>query len=318
MKYTNKWGLPEAIVRGARKVNEQYDNGGADVSVTQLIQAPRVNLLRKKHFSETEKDISDEWYALFGSAVHYILSLGADHNQIAEERLHIKVNGFHVSGAIDLQTVKRDGTVKLSDYKMCPVYAVQVNSGDGKTEWENQLNVLAYLVEQVKGVEVSELEVVALLRDWQRTQAQSDIAYPPAPIHRVPVALWSREERERYVKERVSEYGYASMMQDMGEPLPACSREDRWIKNEKWALYKGTNKKATKVFDNPFDAGVWKVENETEKVQFRLEHRPGAATRCLGNYCMVAQHCDQWAADPSNPRNSHGEMEDDPEHDGEV
>jgi hypothetical protein len=295
LKLTNKFHLPDAIIRGVRKINEQYDNGGADISATQLITSPRINALRKRHFSDMEKDVSEEWYAAFGSALHYILSLGAANGQIAEERLHGWVNGFHISGAIDLQTPKPDSTWKLSDYKVCPVYAVQKSEDGGKEEWEEQLNVLAYLAETSKGVTVSEVEIVAVIRDWSRTQAQSDPYYPVAPIVPSPIRLWSPEERETYVRRKVFEHQQALMDVELGEPLPPCNSAERWSKPDKWAVYKNSNKRASKVFDNEEEAESFIAANETAKDKYRIEHRPGQSTRCVGDYCGVSRWCEQWA-----------------------
>ena len=295
MKLTNRFNLPDAIVRGVRKINEQYDNEGADISATQLITAPRINALRKKHFPDMEKDISEEWYAAFGSALHYILSLGISGGQIAEERLHGWVNGFHISGAIDLQTPLPDGTWKLSDYKVCPVYAVQKNDDGGKEEWEEQLNVLAHLVEVSKGIEVSEIEIVAVIRDWSRTQAQSDPNYPLAPIVPIPIRLWSKEERNDYVRRKVFEHQQALMDVELGEPLPPCTAAERWSKQDKWAVYKNANKRASKVFTSEEEAESFVAANETAKDKYRVEYRPGQSTRCVGNYCGVSQWCEQWA-----------------------
>ena len=109
MKYTNKFNLPDTIVRAAHVNDAKYNKGDVDRSVTQIIQPPRIDMLRKAHWQEMEKDISEEWWALFGSAVHHILEMGAAPDQIVEERLNVEIDGWHVSGMTDLQDCGKNG-----------------------------------------------------------------------------------------------------------------------------------------------------------------------------------------------------------------
>ena len=53
------------------------------------------------------------------------------------------------------------------DYKCTSVWSIIY----GKKELHNQLNFYAWLVEQSKEIEVNRLQIVAVLRDWQRTNA---------------------------------------------------------------------------------------------------------------------------------------------------
>ena len=48
---TNNHGLPDSFLNYAR--SDKYSRGDADISVTQLIDAPQVLLLREKHQEET-------------------------------------------------------------------------------------------------------------------------------------------------------------------------------------------------------------------------------------------------------------------------
>ena len=47
MKITNKFGLPQPFVDFIK--NDKYSRGDADISVTSLIDSPRVALMRQKH-----------------------------------------------------------------------------------------------------------------------------------------------------------------------------------------------------------------------------------------------------------------------------
>ena len=67
---TNKHELPEPLYKAI--CNDQYVKRG-DISVTTLIDSPRINALRKKHWEEIEEDAMDSIWSLFGSSVHHII-----------------------------------------------------------------------------------------------------------------------------------------------------------------------------------------------------------------------------------------------------
>ena len=67
---TNKDGLPQIIVDALK--HDTYKVGG-DISVTGLIDAPQIRVLKKKHHFELETDVTEMVFALFGTAVHHIL-----------------------------------------------------------------------------------------------------------------------------------------------------------------------------------------------------------------------------------------------------
>lgn len=58
MKITNEYGLPEAFLNFAR--DDKYTKGKADISVTTLIDSPRVRLMKDKHNSDIVSDVVDK------------------------------------------------------------------------------------------------------------------------------------------------------------------------------------------------------------------------------------------------------------------
>jgi hypothetical protein len=294
MRFTNKFGLPDTILRAAQVNDALYSKGEVDRSVTQLIAPPRIDALRKAHFQEFEKDLSEEWWALFGSAVHHILEMGAAPNQMVEERLFMEIDGWKISGMADLQEYHKDDAVSvsvtISDYKVTTAYAL-TQEGGVKPEWVQQLNLLAYLVHHNKIVRVKELQVVAIVRDWQRSQAAIDPLYPIAPVVRLKVPLWSLKKQEAYLYERVGLHRETQMLMELGEELPECTDEERWMHGHTWAIMKAGGKKATKVYDNEAEA---LADLKDRKPGYNAEFRPGKSVRCEGNYCGVAEWCSQW------------------------
>ena len=138
---TNKYGLPEAFVNFAKL--DKYSKGDADISVTQLIDSPRVLLMREKYKDKITTDAMDMVFALFGTAVHSVLEGATGKNTYKEQRINKKVDGWTLSGAIDQYEIEDDGVI-ITDYKVTSVWSVIFD----KQEWVNQLNVYAYLLEK--------------------------------------------------------------------------------------------------------------------------------------------------------------------------
>jgi hypothetical protein len=289
MKYTNKHGLPETLVNLTER--DTYTKGAARISVTTLISAPRISILRQRHDDEIEVDVADGLWALVGRAIHHVAESGADHRHLPEERLFADVGGWVLSGGIDLQTLEDDGSISLEDYKFTSAWAVM--HAESKSDWELQLNLYAWLVRKVKGVSIKRLAICALIRDWRKQDAERNPAYPQAPAKVIDIPLWDFERQQAYVEERVRVHQAAATASEFGDDLPHCTDEDRWVRGEKFAVVKIGNKKATKVFDTEPEAREW-LKNQNAPQAFYVDHRPGEPVRCTGNYCRVAPFCEQY------------------------
>lgn len=283
-RYTNRHGVPDPLFRLLGR--ESYSRGDSVKSVSQLINAPRADILGRKHDADVEVDISDRIWALFGTAVHKLIEDGAAHSpeDIAEERLFLEVLGWKISGGIDRQLMD-DGTVSLWDWKVCSVWSVKSE----KIEWVRQLNFYAHLAEKAKGVQVTSLNIGALIRDWNRREAQRDPNYPQSPIHVVSIPMWTPAEREVYVHDRVRLHQKAEMEAEIGGDLPPCTAEEMWTRDEAWAVWKGENKRPTRVFDNMEEAVDFSYELGDKA---RVEHRPGTRLKCA-EFCPASKWCDQ-------------------------
>ena len=134
MKITNKFNIPQTFINVLDRPT--YSKGKAHLSATQLLDSPKVVALRRKFDDEIEQDASDMVFSLFGSALHNVLEHGKDENHLVEERLHAELDGWHISGAIDLQILHPEG-ISIRDYKTTSVWAVMKQ----KYEWELQLNI---------------------------------------------------------------------------------------------------------------------------------------------------------------------------------
>lgn len=302
MRLENKFGLPDTIERAMVKQNDMYNSGPVDSSVTQLIQPPRIGLLRKLHYKDIVRDVSEEFWALLGSGVHRILELGATSDMIVEERLFMNIDGWRISGAIDVQEINGQ-SIAITDYKVTSSYSI-TKGDDVKPEWVQQLNLQALLVHRNKpGMLVNKMNICAVIRDWSSSTAKRDPMYPQAPIVLVPIPIWSEERQLEYARERIAMHRQARFDHEMGNELEHCSPEDRWVRDEKWVVKKGGGKRAIKTFDNPHDA-LQLAKSKGE--EYHVDYRPGKSTRC--EYCGVSQFCNQYKeiiakdeADDGNP-----------------
>ena len=293
MIITNKHNIPEPIVRAIS--NDEYDKGDSVLSVTQLISPPRIVLLQELNSNNVSIDAVDRVYTLFGTAVHKILEKGAEGlpGHILEERLFLEVLGWKISGAVDLQIDNGDGTWSINDYKVTSTYSVL----NEKPEWEQQLNCYAFLSYKNHGRRVTSLKIIAVLRDWQRRSAETNASYPQTQVYPVDIPVWPTDQQEAFLMERVALHQSAKKAVDNNEPLVYCTDEERWVRGEVWALMKEGRKSAVKLYDNKEDAeNAAKELGESKGLSpgHYIEHRPGNAIRCAGNYCLVSQWCRQW------------------------
>lgn len=283
MKLTNKHGLPGTIINVLKR--PQYSKGAAHISATELLSSPRIVQLRRQHWDEIEEDAADMVWSLFGSALHNVLQHGKDENHVVEERLFTEVDGWKLSGAIDLQEIEPDGVI-ISDYKCTSVWSVM----NEKLDWQRQLNVYAYLVETVKNLPVKAVQIVAVLRDWSAREAETREDYPQAPIVVVPINLWDMDIRTAYIKNRIHLHSEALFAAESGSDMAYCTADECWEKPTTFAVKKKGNKRATLVLKTEEEA-LHQVSQLGDA--YVVERRPGERTRCE-RFCSVSPWCEQY------------------------
>jgi len=299
MEITNDLKLPKTLINLYHKQRREYAEtvGEANASATQLIAPPRIGLLRKKHYSELKQDVSERLWAILGTVIHRVMVDGADEEHIAEENLFIEIDGWLVKGGVDVQ--RQGNRVKIIDYKFTKSFKYQKNDF---SDWEEQLNIYAYMVRKAKGYEVDELEVVMFVRDFSPGQVKNK-GYPPASVVPVPITLWPVEKQEAFIRERITIHKDARRAAEWGEPLPKCSDLERWKRESDYAVMKPGGKRATKVCANQVAAEECRKKMKKPD-DYEIVHREDDPTRCLGDYCGVAGFCEQWAEDHQNPKNA--------------
>ena len=282
MKLTNKFSLPSTFINVIKR--PQYSKGDCHISATELLNSPRIVQLKHKHWEELEQDASEMVWQLFGSAVHGILEHGKDDHHIVEERLFTEIDGWKISGALDLQEVYEPG-IQVSDYKVTGVWSVK----NEKQDWHKQLNVYGWLVEYVKNIPVTKLSIIAIIRDWSAREAATQESYPQAPIVTIDIPLWSFEERMLYIKSRIALHSDAYFANYTDSELAPCTPEEMWEKPASFAVKKEGGLRAKSVHKTLEEA----TAALPTKGVYTIEERKGERTRC-DKYCQVSKFCDQY------------------------
>jgi hypothetical protein len=278
MRLTNRLGLPRSIENALR--NDPYNRGDAHISVTSLIGPARKRALEIRHRNEITEDVSERIWALMGQIAHGILER-ADDQAWCEERLFIERHQWRISGAFDRYLLEEDGL--LQDYKLTSTYAIK----DGaKPEWEAQENIYALMLRE-HGYKVTRLEVVAILRDWQKAKAKHTPDYPQVPALVIPVEVWNAGRTETYIRDRLFEHGTAQ------HKLPDCTAEERWERPAVFALHKTGNTRATSLHDIREEAEqALAAVTGTVKKGYQIQERPAEQKRCA-DYCPALPFCTQ-------------------------
>lgn len=281
MKLTNDLNLPMPLYRAIAWQNSQHSVGDAQLSCTQLIDAPLIAWLRRNHGDEVVEDASERLWPLYGTLMHSILEQFAGEGEHVETEAIAQINGVRISGHIDL-VVQEDGT--LQDYKFTSAWTVGAAKKGGKVEWDRQLNVYRFLLENavagsgVPGLpKIQKLQIVALLRDWGPRHQRDDLK----PVELIEVPLWDADQVLKYVCDRISLHQAA-----LGDvPPPICTPEERWATPTTYAVMKKGRKSALRVFEQEQEAQQWMQQQSQGQW---IEERPGEDKRCQG-YCAFGK-----------------------------
>ena len=278
MRITNKFNLPEAVLNVISK--DHYVRGDNNYSVTELIESPQVVQLKRRHWDDLTEDAIDRVWSIFGSAVHHIMESHASDESFVEQRYYIQRLGRTIGGMVDCYN---DGVVH--DYKVTSAWSLVY--GSRTAHWEQQLNMYAHILRE-NNIPVNKLQIVAFLRDWDRNKAKQDSTYPQVPLMIIPLRLWSSDECEEYLLERLMLH---IENEDKQECTP-CTPEECWEQPTKYAVTKIDAKRATRVFDTEQEAVVFIYEQKKPE-EFITVVRNGKRTRCE-DYCSLCHFCPQY------------------------
>lgn len=298
MEITNRNNFPDALVKAI--LNDPYNKGAADYSITELLNPPRLVALKAKHKDELEDDVEDRLWSLYGQIAHTILERANVSDDIVETRYFATFKAPNgdtrvVSAQVDTLSLVQNC---LSDWKFTTAWKFKNNSPPDPN-WIAQLNGQLEILRR-NNLDAERLRIVGLLRDWSKLEAKRANDYPQKGVISMPIPMWSREQTTSFIEMRIALMERA-LAAETEVQLPLCTPDERWAKPDIWAVMKG--EKAIK-------GGVCFVEKEAHKKLeatpgARLEFRPGISNRCE-SYCQVSQFCKQFQSTKgdSNVRDS--------------
>ena len=281
MKVTNNYNLPDAIVKA---LTSDYKYKPYQFSVTTILSGIKSFLLAKRHQDEIVMDASEGINMLLGTAIHNIFEGHENEDELAEEYIKVKVNDLYfISGRFDLYNLKEE---EVTDYKTCSIWKIKFKDFD---DWKKQLLIYSWMLRKL-GLKVKKAKITALIKDWKKTDLNlaklKGEYYPETPIINVPFEFTEQDfiDIELWIYERFEQIKEYELLQD--DDIPTCSEEERWYTGTKFAVKKGTNKTAVRVFDNEDEANELAKTND----QYWVEVRKGKNTKCE-DYCSACQWC---------------------------
>lgn len=283
MKITNNHNLPEPLYLRLKADEYDYIDDPKVYSATEVIGPPRITILRRRHRDEIVRDASQMFWRWQGSAIHNDLAKANVHASVQEERLFWEIgDGLKLSGKVDFLNTMR----KIIDWKYTSVWSMIFD----KPEWIAQPNVYTFLARK-NGMAVDSASIWALFRDWKRSEMLRRHDYPPIAFQELEVDLWEDQTTENFI--RVSIALLEKIKDRPDDALPLCTPQERWVRDDKWAVVKDGNKRAIRggVFDTAVQA---EDKLSTLPAGHFIEFRPGEDKRCNPDNCDVCEFCSYW------------------------
>lgn len=275
MLISNKYHLPVEIVSAITQRKPEANI----IHATEIPEPPIIRQLKMRYWDELEVDVSEQIFALHGIAVHDYLAKFQGENSVVEKQLEYDFGGYKISGRQDLFC---EG--KLTDYKNTSVWTIIFGDPKfGRRTWNEQLQIYKWLNKK-HGMTVTEMNLICFLRDWHLSSWKKDPnKYPPVAIKVYDkIDIW--EDVEPYLTERLALHKTAENLES--DDLVECTPEEKWRTDTKYAVMKGSNKRAVRVFATRAEAEL-KVK---ESKAYWVEERLGKCVRCE-SYCPVSSHC---------------------------
>ena len=292
---TNNFNLPGPVMDMIGR--NTYTQGPTDVNVTSFIAPPQVASLKKKYRDQIVVDASDLVYAAWGNTLHTVLEGYGQRNPnaIVEEFLYTEDRGVKWGGHIDLREPSSEGHI-ISDYKQSGAFKVMkaLKGGDDDSDWEAQLNCYAQLVRRNHpDIKIAGVQVAAWIRDWSKIKAGGNPDYPQAAVVTVPFPLWSEQEADEYIDERLSLWQEQEQRMDAGDPSIPCTERERWKKPDEWRVVFSTSGTTKRKFNDEKMARDFVAKEKGGAEKFNIQVTTGLSTRCT-YYCEAAPYCNQY------------------------
>ncbi|TGL39674.1 hypothetical protein EHQ53_14225 [Leptospira langatensis] len=294
MEYTNKFNIPEPIVKAIMARESKYSKGDAKYSITELQNPPRIIHLKKRHSKEIVRDISEFIKSWKGSLMHADIEKH-EAGHVVTGRVFIEIGGVKVSGHPDSYDANEE---HLSDYKETSVYSY--TSGNKDQDYAFQTNEYAVIYREVLNFGVKKVSITFSFSDWKLSDyLKNPDKYPP-PILTLELDLWDHEKAKELLESKVFQ---AEMYESYSnDELPECSDADKWMSAPFFKVFKEGNKTAvaggsrfaSREEAEQFIADLMQKDAEKTKKGpapiYRIDEIKSVPKRCL-HWCDVRDFC---------------------------
>jgi len=312
-KYTNKENISLPLAVWLMHDDYDYDDRTNLISATSLLKPTRALVLKHQNQGlDKTVDIASLVPSRMGSAIHAIAeqawtdrgnvskalkALGTSklgeimiinpdkppkENEIpvyVEQRHEKQVGDYIISGKYDLVL---DGT--LSDYKSTSIWTYIFDSNALK--YTQQGSIYKWLAPD--RITDDKVDIQFIFTDWSSSQAARDPKYPQSRVLTRSYPLWSVEQTEKYITDKLSDITrYLDKPQD---ELPECVADELWESETKFKYFKNPNKmaRATKNYTSLLEAQSRMADDGNVGT---IETVRGEVKAC--RYCEVSDVCQQ-------------------------
>jgi hypothetical protein len=313
LEYTNKNNVSLALAVFLMYDDYDYDERPNAISTTGLIRPLRQLVLSKQNAALSKTvDVADLVFTRMGSAIHKgcedawkdpqnvknaLKVLGASEDAVnsirinppfvkegetpvyVEQRAEKEILDFIISGKYDLVL---DGT--LNDYKSTSVWAYIFDSN--ADSYIKQGSIYKWL--SPDKITEDYININYIFTDWSSAKAREKKDYPQLKTITKKYNLWSVEETENWIMNKLEAYKLHSNTPQEG--LPECTDDELWSTKTTYKYYKNPNKldRSTKNFDTMDEALLRKA---TDGNVGTIKTVPGEVKAC--RYCPVVSICTQ-------------------------
>ena len=315
LEYTNKNNVSLALAVFLMYDDYEYDERSNSISATGLIKPLRQLVLSKQNPALLKTvDIADLVATRMGSAIHKgcedawtdpknvknaLTVLGASEDAIdnikinppfvkhgetpvyVEQRAEKEIIDFIISGKYDLVL---DGT--LNDYKSTSVWTYIFDSN--ADSYVKQGSIYKWL--SPDKITSDYININYIFTDWSAAKAREKKDYPQQRVLTKQYPLWSVEETENWIMNKIE--AYKALADTPQEGLPECTKEELWASDTTYKYYKNPNKldRSTKNFNTMDEALIRKSSDGDVGI---IKTVPGEVKAC--RYCPVVSICNQAA-----------------------
>ena len=319
MKYLYADDVEPTILKAIMSAQTKYKDGVSEyltdknadlnISVTTLAKPVQAHFLTLRHWDEIEIDIRDCYPTLMGGIFHAIAEENAMPGDMVERRygrtFRIDVDGVvhrvHLHGACDRYNLD-EGYMK--DYKFTSMVAMNFD----KSDYEQQLNILRFLLPDEEKQRITRLTNIFVFRDYRASEAKEGRSPQPMFCKEIEHPIWEDEKTKHIIRSRLVQFIRSMYLPDA--QLSECTKEELWYTRSGFRIRHKTQKgewsKASSGWA-PTEEEAHRLAKEKKSNEYRLEPTAGSPRRC--GFCNAQAFCQQRKAMLNQPTDKDDEVD---------